>query len=798
MGLVTPGTDPDRPPAKYEHDPRISPHLSWAGKRETPGFEADTVSLHTHERVDPSTIIEKVLRSEPASAQRTLFFDQPENNPPLREAVDFYQHDQNWTNRLIAGDSLLVMNSLLEKEGMEGKVQTIYVDPPYGIKYRSNFQPFVSKKSAKDGNDKDITQEPEMIKAFRDTWNLGIHSYLSYLRDRLLLAKRLLTNSGSIFVQISDENLHHVREVLDEVFGNANFCSMIVFATTAGKSSKTLDTVNDFILWYAKDKKQVKYRQLYTKKSHSQTKDYDFVEDKDGTRRDLTDEEKQDDSTYKNLKVFRIDNTTSATSSLSTIFEFEFDGKKFSPKPPRGWTTNLQGMENLARKRRLLVKGNKLWYVRFWSDFPFMPINHLWMDTKLSFAKKLYVVRTSPKVIERCILMTTDPGDLVLDPTCGSGTTAFVAEEWGRRWITCDTSRIAITIAKKRLMTALYQYYKLAYPDVGISAGFVYKQAIHTKLKSVAQDEDPKIETLYDCPESDSARRRVSGPFTVEAVPSPTAVSIDALSKRGEGKQEDGSINATRQQEWRDNLLRTGIRGKGGDRTHFLRVEPHPVTKYLHAKADTRSGDLAVVSFGPEHAPLEQRQVARALEEAERLVPKPKIVVFAAMQFDPEAAKDIDETRWPGVMIMRAEMNKDLLTADLKKGKISDDLFWQVGRPDVDVEAKDGMNVVMVRGFDFFNADGKIVSGGPSNIAMWMLDEDYDGRSIYPGQVFFPMQDEGWDKLAKTLRTKIDPDLLDKYSGTESIPFKTRGNKRAAVKIIDDRGIESVRILDLE
>ena len=797
--MVTPGTDPDGPPAKYEHDPRISPHLSWAGKRETPGFEVDTVSLHTHERVDPSTIIEKAFRSEPTSAQRTLFFDQPENNPPLRDAVDFYQHDQNWTNRLIAGDSLLVMNSLLEKEGMEGKVQTIYIDPPYGIKYHSNFQPFVSKKSARDGNDKDMTQEPEMIKAFRDTWKLGIHSYLSYLRDRLLLAKKLLADSGSIFVQISIENLHHVREVMDEVFGNANFCSMIVFATTTGKGSKLLDTVNDFILWYAKDKKQVKYRQLYAKKTLSDTQSYDFVEDEDGGRHDLSDAEKQDIATYKNLKVFCVGDTTSASSSPSTVFEFEFDGEKFNPKPPSGWKTNLQGMQNLERKNRLRKKGSKLGYVRFWSDFPFKRLDHMWSDTSLGFAKKLYVVRTSTKVIKRCILMTTDPGDLVLDPTCGSGTTAFVAEDWGRRWITCDTSRIAIAITRKRLMTAFYKYYKLAYPNTGVSAGFIYKQAKHVTLESVAQDKEPEIETLYDCPDLDNTRHRVSGPFTVEAVPSPTAVSIDALNQQVDGEQQgDGSANATRQQEWRDSLLRTGIRGKGGDRTHFLRVEPHPVTKQLHAKADTGSGDLAVVSFGPEHAPLEQRQVARALEEAESLVPKPKIVVFAAMQFDPEAAKDIDETRWPGVRIMRAEMNKDLLTADLKKGKISDDLFWQVGRPDVDLETRNGMNVVTVRGFDFFNADGKIVSGDASNIAMWMLDEDYDGRSIYPGQVFFPMQDGGWEKLAKTLRTKIDLDLIKKYAGTESIPFKTRDNKRAAVKIIDDRGIESVRILDLE
>ena len=470
VSLVTPRTDPDEPTKRYVHDSRINPYLSWSGKRENHEFDVDTVSLHVHERVDPATIFEKVIKTEPM-LQQTLFlhFERPENNLPLRKAVDFYRHSQGWSNRLIAGDSLLVMNSLLEKEGMESKVQTIYIDPPYGIKYGSNFQPFVSKKTAKDGKDDDLTQEPEMIKAFRDTWELGVHSYLSYLRDRLLLAKKLLTDNGSVFVQISNENLHHVREVMDEVFGSENFCGIIAFAKTMGKGAGLLDSVNDYIIWCAKNKKQVKYRQLYTEKIKGRgLAVYNFVEDNEGRRRRLTNYEKQDPHTYKNLMVFNADNLTSQTPSKSTTYEFQFDNKKFYPSSG-GWKTSLQGMKNLAKKNRLIVTGNTLCYVRYLSDFPYVALNNMWDDVSISgfVSEKLYVVRTNPKVIERCILMTTDPGDLVLDPTCGSGTTAFAAEKWGRRWITCDTSRIAIAVARKRLMTAFYDYYVLAGGDGG-------------------------------------------------------------------------------------------------------------------------------------------------------------------------------------------------------------------------------------------------------------------------------------------------------------------------------------------
>jgi adenine-specific DNA-methyltransferase len=404
--------------------------------------------------------------------------------------------------------------------------------------------------------------------------------------------------------------------------------------------------------------------------------------------------------------------------------------------------------------------------------------------------------------------MTTDPSDLVLDPTCGSGTTAFVAEKWGRRWITCDTSRVALTLTKQRLMTALFDYYELAYPEEGVGSGFRYKTVPHITLKSIANDAPPAEETLHDLPFIDNSKARVSGPFTVEAVPAPV---VKPLSEVKEAPPKDESVarsgETLRQSEWRDELFRTGIRGKSGQRIEFSRVEMLPGTRWLHADAETKEDtpQRAVVSLGPEHAPLEQRQVELAIEEARRLVPKPKIIVFAAFQFDPEAAKDIDETEWPGVTLLKAQMNADLLTEDLKKKRASNESFWLMGQPDVRLEKiEDGKDKdkyqVEVLGFDYYNTKtGTIESGGTEKIAMWMLDTDYDGRSLFPRQVFFPMASEkdGWARLAKNLKAEIDEELIETYRGSVSIPFELGDNRRIAVIIIDDRGIESFKIVEV-
>jgi adenine-specific DNA-methyltransferase len=454
-----------------------------------------------------------------------------------------------------------------------------------------------------------------------------------------------------------------------------------------------------------------------------------------------------------------------------------------------------------------MPKGNLLNYILFFDDFPVTKLTNPWTDTTGS-QQKIYVVQTGELVVQRCILMTTDPGDLVFDPTCGSGTTAYVTEQWGRRWITCDTSRVALTLAKQRLMTALFDYYELAHPSEGVSSGFKYKTVPHVTLKSIANNETTADETLYDQPFIDHSKARVTGPFTVEAVP---AQAVKPLGEIEQQPVSDESIvrsgETHRQGQWRDELFKTGIRGKGGQKINFSRVEPLGGTRWLNADAETKGDkqERVVISFGPEHAPLEQRQVALAIEEAQLLVPKPKIVIFAAFQFDPEASKDIDETDWPGVTLLKAQMNADLLTDDLKKKRSSNESFWLIGQPDVKLkEVKDEKGKtkyqVEVLGFDYYNTrTGNIDSGGTDKIAMWLLDTDYDGRSIYARQVFFPMADDdgGWARLAKNLKAEIDEELIEAYRGTVSLPFEAGENKRIAVKIIDDRGIESLRIMEL-
>jgi len=827
VGLVTPETDRETGKKTYSYDPHLDPQLVWAGKAEHTSFEVPTVSLHVHERIDPRTIIEAVRKRNGADYEQLSFFGQLGENPPLREAIEFYKHKHGWSNRLIAGDSLLVMNSLIEKEGLAGKVQMIYIDPPYGIKYGSNFQPFVNKRDVKDGKDEDLTAEPEMIKAFCDTWELGIHSYLTYLRDRLLLVRELLTDSGSIFVQISDENVHHIKELMDEVFSKENFISLIAFRKTTGFPSKLLGSVYDFLLWYASDIEVVKYRQLYRRRPEEMIAGaYTWIETEDGSCRRLRAEDFEDGRLITKGRLLQTASLMSSGATEEGSRPFGLDRVVYSPAAGTHWKTTHEGLERLNMAGRLIGVAKTLTYKRYEDDFPVVAYHSIWDDTLQStFAtEKIFVVQTAMTVLERCILMTTDPGDLVLDPTCGSGTTAYVAEHWGRRWITCDTSRVSITLAKQRLMTALYDYYELAHSGEGVDSGFSYKTVPHVTLKSIANNEPPALETLYNQPFVDSSKARVSGPFTVEAVPAPVVKPLTEIEE--EALPADESIarsgETLRQAEWRDELLKTGIRGKRGQYILFSRVEPLPGTRWLHAEAETKPNDRGadsvreagqargqpqrvVISFGPEHAPLEQRQVALAIEEAQLLVPKPKIIVFAAFQFDPEAAKDIDETDWPGVTLLKAQMNADLLTEDLKKKRASSDSYWLIGQPDVTLEkiaeGKDkGKYQVKVLGFDYYNTKtGSLESGGTANIAMWLLDTDYDGRSLFPRQVFFPMagDKEGWSRLAKNLKAEIDEDLIEAYRGTVSLPFAPGDNKRIAVKIVDDRGIESLKVLEV-
>ena len=895
---------------------RGAPYLQWAGKAERTSFEVDTVSLHVHERIDPMSILSAVRKQMDEARARKAgrgdeaamlgrqasLFEAPFESLPLRDAVDFYHHDKGWSNRLVAGDSLLLMNSLLVKEGMAGQVQMIYIDPPYGIKYGSNFQPFVNKRDVKDRADADLTQEPEMIKAFRDTWELGIHSYLTYLRDRLLLARDLLSETGSVFVQISDENLHLVRGVLDEALGADNFIALIAFKTGSGFVARFLKSTSDYLVWYAKSKDRAKFNRLYANK--------EFGEDSYFDKWQLADKRVVDRGFDRpapaGAELVAIRPLVSGFSQ-NTNFNYEWHGKSFYCGSNRSWKSTGVGLNRIGRVGRIDVGENTLKFVARHSDLPLQEITHVWDDTMELLAKK-FAVQTATKAIERCILMTTDPGDLVLDPTCGSGTTAFVAEKWGRRWLTCDTSRVAVTLAKTRLMTASYDYFELRYPHEGLKGGFIYKTVPHVTLKSIANNPEidsiyerlhPSIEsalsalsaalrkhapterftvtegvrigetlrlgskgadlyewevpyptddgalpegwpaalrepltafhtarqrmqaemdrsiaahadneTLYDQPEKARNKLRITGPFSVEAVPFPTVLSLDeADAPSGAEFTADAAVArsgaTSRHAQWRDELLKTGIRGRGGQMLKFSALDTLAGTVCLHCSGTLSTGDNggepAVVSFGPEHGALEQRQVEHAIGEAGELFPRPKFIVFCAFAFDPEAAKDIDAFK--GITALKAQMNTDLLTEDLKKARASNQSFWLMGQPDVLLKPlKDGRFQVEVNGFDYFDtARGELVSGGKAKIAMWSLDTDYYGRSLFPHQVFFPMagKGEGWEKLKKDIRAELDDSKLKAFQGTVSLPFEPGQNRRVAVKIVDDRGIESLKVLAL-
>ncbi|GAB1477068.1 hypothetical protein MASR2M70_19040 [Bacillota bacterium] len=684
---------------------------------------------------------------------------------------------------------------------MAGQVQMVYIDPPYGIKYGSNFQPFVNNRMVKD-RDEDLTQEPEMITAFRDTWELGIHSYLSSLRNRLLMARELLADTGSVFVQIGSENTHYVRSLIEEVFGYGNFISQISFITGRALGTTHVPSVCNYLLWYAKDKSKMKFNRLYLEKKAGEGA-YTSVMLPNGEWRSVSKVETDNPQLLpKGTKFFFNLSMLSAGRTESCVFPVEFKGKTYLPSGNRSWKTNKTGMKKLIESNRIIATENTLRYVLFHEDYPVKELTSMWEDTSPENNKE-YVVQTAVKVIQRCLLMTTDPGDLVLDITCGSGTTAFVAEQWGRRWITCDTSRVAIALAKKRLMTATFDYYKLADEAMGIekprvSNGFVYKTVPHITLKSIANNEPPATETLYDQPEVDKKRVRISGPFTVEALPAPVVKPLDETYEMPEDY-------TAKQTDWRDELLATGILGRGGAKIDFSRVEPLSGTTYLQAEAETKEDTprRAVICFADETKPMDSRMVALALTEAEDLRPTPKLIIFAAFQFDPEAAKDIDSTNWGGVTCLKVQMNTDLMTEDLKKKRSSNQSFWLIGQPDVELiqieKGKDkGKYKVRVNGFDYYDVKkGTVESGNSGRIAMWMLDTNYDGMSIEPMQVFFPLggKQDGWTKLAKTLEAEIDQDLIEQYAGTESLPFTIDGGGMIAVKIIDDRGIESLKVL---
>ena len=830
----------------YPRDPSLDPQLVWKGKDEQDreDLAVPAVPIYIQEKIHPKAIIENIrieAKKDKKDFQLELFGDF--NGIGFEDLIDFYHHEQNWSNRMVLGDSLLVMTSLAEKEGLKGRVQMIYIDPPYGIKFGSNWQVSTKKRDVKDGKAEDLTRQPEQIRAFRDTWKLGIHSYLSYLRDRLVAARELLTETGSVFVQIGDENVHLVRCLLDEVFGSENYVSIVSFLKTTGKGALYLDTTNDFILWYSKNKEQVKYRQLYIHKEFGgeRASSYTWIETIDGTRRRMTAEEIQFGQILPDWKLLSVQNLTSQSGGENSRFPVVFGGKTFVPKK-NFWKTNPSGMNNLVCANRLIISGNNLNYIRYIDDFPAIPIINLWLDTGtagFSGEEKLYVVQTNKKVIERCLLMSTDPGDLVLDPTCGSGTTAYVAEQWGRRWITCDTSRVALALARTRLMSARYPYYLLADSPEGVQKeaevtgklppdykteydirkGFVYKRVPHITLKSIANNPDIKegmtreeidkaiakhteTETLFDQPYEDNKRIRVAGPFTVESLSPHRIVAPDQEIPDSVKESQKDTGAGQFETMILDNLKKAGVQNRiKNERLKFDRLDTYP-GQWIHGEGEYTDAEGKVrrvaISIGPEHGTVGPDMVKEAAKEAVQGVGF-DILVVCGFAFDPHVSEEAK--RYGKLTVLITHMNPDLTMGDeLLKKTGAGNLFMVFGEPDVAIKKqKDGKITVEIKGVDVYDpTTGQIRSSSADDIACWFIDTEYNGESFFVRHAYFTGNDEPYDKLKRALRAEIDESAWTALYSTKSRPFDSPTTRKIAIKVINHYGDEVLKVYEVE
>ena len=774
------------------------PFLNWAGKAERHQISVPTVPLFVHERHSTKAILDGIRHRKAKGTTLDMFGDAKLD---IGERLDAYEHQGPWQNRMILGDSLQIMNSMLEFEGLGGHVQMIYVDPPYGVKFGSNFQPFVRKNSVKDGSDSDLTREPEMVKAYRDTWELGLHSYLTYLRDRLIVARELLDESGSMFLQISDENLHHVKELLDEVFGPVNLCSVISIKKTSGLGSTLLQSTQDFLLWYSKDVTKVKFRRVYTDKYESSEDDGHYQLDKDGRR-------------------FMADNLTGQNNDVaSCIYKFKFDGRLFGLPPGRQWKTTEAGMQRLVAANRVIATSGSIRYKRFVDDFPVSPVTDTWHDIGGSVQSradpKIYVVQTGTGVIQRCLSLTTDPGDLVFDPTCGSGTTAFVAERWGRRWITCDTSRVPLALARQRLLTATFPYFELKDPKMGPVGGFIYKRrqnrkgeevgglVPHIMLKSIANDEAPLMEVLVDRPEELGDVTRVSGPFVLEATIAP-AQSLDYPTANA-APAITGSDDPATHIERMTQLLRQSktLQLPDNQSISLDGIRRLSDVEYLHAEAVQPDGKHRIaIAFGPEDGAITSDLVYNAASEAFFL--KYAKLYFFGFAIQAKARELLEDRRKLRIPCFYIAVTPDVAMSDLLKTSRSSEIFSVTGLPDFELKATgkkndsgDSMYQATLAGLDVFDPSTLKQDSIPGELVpAWMLDTDYDGMSFHATQVFFP-KTSAWDNLQKSLKATFDDSVWAHLAGTTSEPFVLGDKRRVAVKVIDERGNELMRVREI-
>ena len=811
------------------------PELYWQGKyrdqadADSAEMRVDIRSLYVHEDIEPEQLIQRLYtqRKENRSVSQLSLFA-PDVDDQLERVADYYTHSTDWKNRLIQGDSLLVMNSLLNREGMAGKVQTIYIDPPYGIKYGSNWQMKLNSRDVKD-NDENVSGEPEMIKAFRDTWELGIHSYLSYLRDRLVLAKELLTQSGSVFVQISDENVHLVRNLLDEVFGSENFVSQIVFQKTssAGGTTELLapGAVVDYILWYAKDKAQVKFRQLYKPKIFGEDPHYNSIELEDGTRMPLGQWEKINNIEFdynskpKGSRIWTTGDLTSQSGDESSRFPITFKDKEYRINKG-SWKTSEKGIQRLISLNRVMATTNSLRYVRYFDDFSYTLLTNLWEDILGIQSRKdpkVYVVQTNPKAIQRCILMTTDPGDLVLDPTCGSGTTAFVAEQWGRRWITIDTSRIALNIAKTRLTTALFPYYELFDEEnKNIRQGFKYKTVPHITLKSLANDLEPEVETLYDQPIEDKKRIRVSGPFTVETLQSYNVMSPESIDDRPDEAEE----NRLFQERIFAHLQTAGIRnGDKSQRATFHSVEAVS-HQYLHAKGWYTDGEgeerLVYFHIGPKFGTVSKLSVTESVKAFRSKAKNEGASWLVLLGFSFEDSINDADYNLGTYTVSKVRMHDDLMQDGLLKKDKGAGSFITIGEPDIQIVNDSEIAChVEIRGLDIYDPiKDDVKARSTADIAYWEIDDNYNEEQFIVREVHFcggnKKEFEAWrkglngiasaktkKKAETTLKLELNDEVWETLYDFRSSAIERKPGRKVCVRVVSQFGEESSKVLTI-
>ena len=822
------------------------PELYWLNKyrndsedTQHPSLKTDIRSLYVHEDVNPEQLINRLyrVRDEKAAGyenQMELFevmFREQDEEDELERVAGYYQHNENWKNRLILGDSLLVMNSLLNREGMRGQVQCVYIDPPYGIKYGGNWQMRINSTNVKE-NDGGISGEPETIKAYRDTWELGINSYLSYLRDRLVMARELLTESGSCFVQISDENVHLVRNLMDEVFGSENFVSQIVYKKTSGAGSPAEllapASVCDYIIWYAKSIGNLKFRKLYVLKEFTDEVrvKYNGIELANGERMPLSEWEEHNKQQFdysrrpKGSRVFRIDNITSQSGGDSARFPVEVNGVSYTISQG-SWKTSMEGMSRLRDKNRLYVtKNGKLSYVRYYDDFPAQLINNMWDDAygiQSRSDTKVYVVQSGTKPIQRCILMTTDPGDLVLDPTCGSGTTAYVAEQWGRRWITIDTSRIAQNIAKRRLTTALYPYYETF--DENIRHGFKYKKVPHITLKSLANDLPPEEEILYDQPEIDKKRIRVSGPFTVETLQNYNVQSPESLAERKNETEDNQQFVERIFSNLRANGIRNGLKGHAA---LFYGLQP-VANPYLNARGfykDEQGNEvLAYLMIGPKFGTVSKQTVNMAIREfRQKLAEGASTLYILGFSFEDDIKnEDIQHFNLGIFHVVKVRMNDDLLQDGLLKKDKTAGSFIIIGEPDIRLVRDNADKChIEIQGMDMYDPiQDRVTERNVADIAYWELDDNYSGTEFVVRSIHFcgGKKDEftNWKKglqsvapkqakknVERTLRMEFPDEIWDSLYGFRSAPIKYEQGRKLAVRVVSQFGEESTKVITME